>query len=81
LGVLAGWSAVGGTPTMSAQSAPVSPGLTVNDPAIAPGDTLVAGITANNPAGGPLWGVPRPPRQRRPGSGNGDSVAAAEHEV
>ena len=55
--VWAGWSAVGGTPTISAQNATLSLGLTVNDPAISPGDTLVAGITVNNPAGGPLADV------------------------
>lgn len=54
---LAGWSSVVVTPTVSAQKAPVVLGLTVNDPAISPGDTLVAGITVDNPAGGPLADV------------------------
>lgn len=44
-------------PTMSAQAPALALGLSLNDPAISPGDTLVAGITVDNPAGGPLADV------------------------
>lgn len=38
---------------VAAQTGPLTLGITVNDTAIVPGESLVAGITVSNPAGGP----------------------------
>ncbi len=43
-----------GASGLRAQPTPLTLGITVNRPTIAPGDTLVAGVTVNNPGSGPL---------------------------
>ena len=52
--VLCAAAAVRWEPSVTAQAGALTLGLTVNTPTIAPGDTLVAGVTVNNPGNGPL---------------------------
>lgn len=52
--VLLGLAAAPWQPAVRAQAGALALGLTVNTPTIVPGDTLVAGITVDNPGGGPL---------------------------
>ena len=52
--VLCAAAAVRWEPSAQAQAGSLSLGLTVNTSTITPGDTLVAGVTVNNPGNGPL---------------------------
>ena len=52
--VLFGAAAVRWEPSVTAQTGALTLGLTVNTATITPGDTLVAGVTVNNPGNGPL---------------------------
>ena len=52
--VLLGLAPTPWQPAVRAQAGALRLGLTVNTQAIVPGDTLVAGITVDNPGGGPL---------------------------
>ncbi len=54
LTLLLGMLLAPGASGLRAQPTPLTLGITVNRPTIAPGDTLVAGVTVNNPGSGPL---------------------------